>query len=104
MSNRTQMRERLRIELGDTGATTTWSDDLLDDLLVDSVTWYSRLWPLQSDAYRNVAADQRTFDVPPGALGVTQVECPPGRVLRVGREDALHGRHDARVKVPVTIE
>lgn len=81
MTNRTQLRERLRIELGDTGATTTWSDDLLDDLLVASVTWYSRLWPMQSDAYRNVAAGQRTFDVPPGVLGVTQVECPPGRVL-----------------------
>src|SRR5438132_10615552 len=81
MSNRTELREQLRLELGDTGTVVTWSDALLDDLLVASVTWYSRLWPMQSQAYRDVAAGQRTFDVPPGAFGVAQVECPPGRLL-----------------------
>jgi len=81
MSNRTQLRARLRQELGDTGTVKMWSDTLLDDLLIESVGWYSRLWPLQATAYRDVAAGQRTFEVPPGALGVTQVECPPGRVL-----------------------
>ncbi len=81
MSNRTQLRDRLRQELGDTGATTVWSDSLLDSLLNEAVGWYSRLWPLQADAYRDVIAGQRTFDVPPGALGVAGVECPPGRRL-----------------------
>ena len=81
MSNRTQMRERLRRELGDTGANTFWSNDLLDNLLVEAAGWYSRLWPMQTTAYRDVAAGQRAFSVPPGALGVTGVECPPGRVL-----------------------
>jgi hypothetical protein len=81
MSNRTQLRARLREELGDTGSVHVWSDDLLDDLLVEAVGWYSRLWPMQSAAYRDVAANQRTFQVPAGTIGVVQVECPPGRVL-----------------------
>jgi|SRR5215210_8105262 len=81
MSNRTQLRARLREELGDTGTVKVWGDTLLDDLLVESVGWYSHLWPLQATAYRDVVAGQRTFEIPPGALGVTQVECPPGKVL-----------------------
>jgi hypothetical protein len=88
MSNRTQLREKLRIELGDTGANKVWSDALLDDLLIDSVTWYSRLWPMQSAAYRDVAAGQRTFSVPAGAIGVAQVECPPGAILPQEASDA----------------
>lgn len=78
MSNRTQLRTRLREELGDAGAVTTWSDSLLDDLLNEAVGWYSRLWPMQTAAYRDVASGQRAFDVPPGAIGVAGVECPPG--------------------------
>src|SRR5688572_1662050 len=81
MSNRTQLRERLRAELGDTGTNTIWSNDLLDDLLVEAGTWYSRLYPMRATAYRDVAVGQRTFDVPPGAYGVAQVECPPGKIL-----------------------
>jgi hypothetical protein len=81
MSNRTELRERLRVELGDTGTATVWSDELLDSLLDDSVTWYSRLWPMQGTAYRDVAAGQRTFAVPAGTFGVTQAECPPGMIL-----------------------
>ncbi len=81
MSNRTQLRDRLRVELGDAGANKVWSDGLLDDLLNDSVTWYSQLWPMQTAAYRDVAAGQRTFSAPSGVFSVTQVECPPGRIL-----------------------
>jgi hypothetical protein len=81
MSNRTQLRERLRQELGDTGAVHVWSDTLLDSLLIESVGWYSRLWPMQATGYRDVAAGQRTFEMPPDALGIASVECPPGRVL-----------------------
>lgn len=81
MSNRTQLRERLRLELGDTGSVQVWSDELLEELLVESVGWYSRLWPMQETLYRDVAAGQRTFTVASGTLGVTGVECPPGRVL-----------------------
>jgi hypothetical protein len=81
VSNRTQLRERLRRELGDMGAVTTWSDSLLDSLLNEAVGWYSRLWPLQSTAYKDVAEGQRSFDVPAGTIGVSGVECPPGRVL-----------------------
>lgn len=81
MSNRTELRGRLRLELGDTGAVKVWSDDLLDALLVESVGWYSRLWPMQAVVYRDVAEGQRAFEVPPGALGVSGVECPLGRVL-----------------------
>ena len=81
MSNRTQLRERLRLELGDTGSVQVWSDDLLDALLVESVDWYSRLWPMQEVLYRDVAQGQRTFSLVSGTLGVTSVECPPGRVL-----------------------
>ena len=81
MSNRTQLRDRLRQELGDSAAIKTWSDTLLDALLNESVGWYSRLWPLQATAYRDVAAGQRDFDTPPGAFGVSGVECPPGNPL-----------------------
>ena len=81
MSNRTQLRARLREELGDTGAVVIWSDAHMDELLVESVGWYSRLWPMQGTAYRDVTAGQRTFEAPPGVLGITQVECPPGRTL-----------------------
>lgn len=81
MSNRTQLRERLRLELGDSGSVQVWSDDLLDALLVESVGWYSRLWPWQETLYRDVAQGQRTFSITLGTLGVTSVECPPGRVL-----------------------
>src|SRR4051812_31193044 len=81
MSNRTELRARLRLELGDAGAVTVWSDALLDSLLVESGDWYSRLWPRQAEAYRDVAGGQRVFAVPEGALGVVGVECPPGREL-----------------------
>src|SRR5947209_16839598 len=81
MSNRTELRERLRVELGDTGSNIVWSDALLDSLLNESVTWYSRLFPMHAGAYRDVAAGQRQFDTPPGALSVAQVECPPGTIL-----------------------
>src|SRR6478609_6151206 len=81
MSNRTELRARLRQELGDTGAVTVWSYTLLDSLLVEAGEWYSRLWPRQAEAYRDVASGQLTFDAPPGALGIVGVECPPGREL-----------------------
>ena len=81
MSNRTELRERLRLELGDTGAVAVWSDDLLDALLVESVGWYSQLWPRQTVGYLDVAAGQRAFSEPVGAIGISGVECPPGRVL-----------------------
>ncbi|HEY0070686.1 MAG TPA: hypothetical protein VGE04_12035 [Chloroflexia bacterium] len=81
MSNRTQLRERLRLELGDTGEVQVWSDDLLDALLVESVGWYSRLWPMQEKLFRDVAQGQRTYNILTGTLGVVSVECPPGRVL-----------------------
>jgi hypothetical protein len=81
MSNRTELRTRLRQELGDTGSVTIWSDTLLDNLLVEAGDWYSRLWPRQSEAYSDVAAGQRAFDVPQGVLGIAGVECPSGREL-----------------------
>src|SRR4051794_29092452 len=81
MSNRTELRARLRQELGDIGDITGWSDTLLDSLLVEAGEWYSRLWPRQTEAYRDVASEQRAFDVPPGALSIVGVECPPGREL-----------------------
>src|SRR5687768_13678570 len=81
MSNRTQLRDRLRQELGDTGAVKTWGDILLDALLNEAVGWYSRLWPQQATAYKDVAGGQRAFDVPAGTLGVSGVECPPGYPL-----------------------
>ena len=62
MSNRTELRTRLRQELGDTGTLTVWSDTLLDSLLVEAGDWYSRLWPRQTEAYRDVASGQRAFD------------------------------------------
>src|SRR5687768_6841092 len=36
---------------------------------------------MQATGYRDVASGQRTFDIPPGALGIAGVECPPGRPL-----------------------
>jgi hypothetical protein len=81
MSNRTELRARLRQELGDTGSLTVWNDTLLDSLLVEAGDWYSRLWPRQSEAYSDVASGQRMFDVPSGALGIVGVECPPGKEL-----------------------
>src|SRR4051794_23767241 len=81
MSNRTELRARLRQELGDTGVVTVWGDTLLDSLLVEAGDWYSRLWPRQSEAYSDVMSGQRTFDVPQGVLGIVGVECPPGREL-----------------------
>jgi hypothetical protein len=81
MSTRNEMRARLRVELGDTGSVQVWGDSLLDDLLVAAAEWYSRLFPSRGTAYREVTAGQRTFTLPEGALGIIQVECPPGRVL-----------------------
>ena len=98
MSNRTQMRARLREELGDTGTVKVWSDSLLDDLLIEAAGWYSKLWPMQATAYRDVANGQRSFDVPPGALGVASVECPPGKALpqEVGGTTGSLGRTGLR--------
>ena len=81
MSNRTELRDRLRVELGDEGTIKVWSDALLDDLLVQAGDWYSRLFPAQSTAYRDVTEGQRAFNVPAGLFSVVQVECPQGRVL-----------------------
>ena len=78
MSNRTELRARLRQELGDTATLVVWSDTLLDSILVESGAWYSRLWPRHATAYRDVASGARTFSTPPGALGISGVECPPG--------------------------
>jgi hypothetical protein len=84
MSNKTELLVRLREELGDTGGAHTWTDSLLGHLLDEAVDWYSRLFPVHTDAFRDVAAGQRTFDIPSGAIAVAQVECPPGIIL--GRE------------------
>jgi hypothetical protein len=81
MSNRTELRTRLRHELGDTAAQVVWSDTLLDSTLIEAGAWYSRLWPRQATAYRDVAGGARTFSLPPGALGISGVECPPGNPL-----------------------
>ena len=81
MNTKGQLRTRLRDELGDNGASQVWSDTLLDSLLDEAVDWYSRLFPMQAVAYRDVAAGQTTFAVPPGALQIVQAECPPGTVL-----------------------
>ena len=81
MSNRTELRARVRQELGDTAAPYLWSDTLLDSLLVEAGVWYSRLWPMQALAYRDVAEGQRAFPLPEGALDVVAIECPPGVAL-----------------------
>ena len=81
MSNRTELRARLRLELGDTGSPSLWSDTFLDDLLVEAGAWYSRLWPRHATGYRDVASGERVFSVPDGALGISGVECPPGLPL-----------------------
>ena len=81
MSNRTELRARLRLELGDTGSPSLWSDTFLDDLLVEAGEWYSRLWPRHATGYRDVASGERIFAVPDGALGISGVECPPGLPL-----------------------
>jgi hypothetical protein len=81
MSNRTQLLARLRQELGDTGTVKVWADSLLESLLVEAGDWYSRLWPMQSKVFRDVSVGQREFAVPQGALGISGVECPPGRPL-----------------------
>jgi hypothetical protein len=78
MSNRTELRARVRQELGDTTSPNLWTDTLLDSLLVEAGEWYSRLWPMQAVAYFDVAEGQRVFAVPEGALDVAAVECPPG--------------------------
>ncbi len=98
MSNRTDLRARLRLELGDTGPATVWSDELLDALLQEAAGWYGRLWPRQAIAYRDVADGQRTFDLPPGVLGVTGVECPPGRVLPQEAGQATGGQGAAGLR------
>lgn len=81
MSNRTELRDRVRQELGDGVAPYVWSNDLLDSLLVEAGEWYSRLWPMQAAAYLDVADGQRVFDLPEGTVDVLAVECPPGIVL-----------------------
>jgi hypothetical protein len=81
MSNRTELRTRLRTELGDTAPETVWSDTFLDNTLVEAGAWYSRLWPRQTTSYRDVASGARTFAAPAGALGLAGVECPPGNPL-----------------------
>jgi hypothetical protein len=78
MSNRNELRDRVREELGDGVAPYLWSNDLLDSLLVEAGEWYSRLWPMQEAAYRDVAEGQRVFDLPEGTVDVGAVECPPG--------------------------
>lgn len=98
MSNKTELRARLRDELGDTGSTLTWSESLLNSLLDEAVQWYSRLFPMPATAFRDVAAGQQSFAVPPGAISVTQVECPPGTVLprEIGAPVAGTGRAGLR--------
>jgi hypothetical protein len=81
MSNKTQLLARLREELGDTTGTLAWTDSFLGHLLDEAVDWYSRLFPLHTDAYRDVVAGQRDFNIPSGAISVAQVECPPGVIL-----------------------
>lgn len=81
MSNRTELLERLRNELGDTGPVRVWGDSLLESLLDESVDWYSRLFPVHAAAFRDVTAGQTAFSLPPGAIAVTGCECPPGATL-----------------------
>jgi hypothetical protein len=81
MSNRSELRARVRQELGDASAPYLWSDTLLDSLLVEAGEWYSRLWPMQGVAYDDAANGQRVFALPEGATDVVAVECPPGVVL-----------------------
>ncbi len=81
MSNRTQLLARVRDELGDSGAVPIWTDVHLTNILIESVGWYSGQWPFHSTAYRDVVADQRVFDLPPGTMYVDSVELPGGTLL-----------------------
>lgn len=75
------MLARLRQELGDESSPNIWSDAYLTNLVIEANEWYSRLYPRKGVGYRDVAAGQRTFDVPTGVYAVVGVECPLGRAL-----------------------
>lgn len=81
MSNRDEMRTRVRLELDDAGEVRTWPDELLDEWLVEAAEWFSQIEPYETTALRDVSTGQRIFSRPPGALRVVGVECPPGNIV-----------------------
>lgn len=81
MTNRTDMVNRLRKELGDEGTAQTWSTSFLEQVTIEAAQWLSYRVPLPTTAVRDVTAGQRTFAMSVGWTEVFGVECPPGNPL-----------------------
>lgn len=80
MSTRTQMVSRLRQELGDETSPYTWSDDYLNNLIVEAAEALGMEFPVRDVLRKDVASNQREFAITLGTR-VREAECPPGKLI-----------------------
>jgi hypothetical protein len=74
------MVERLREELGDETSPYTWSDDYLNNLVVEAAESLGMEFPVIATLQKDVAANQRSFSLAVGQR-VMGAECPPGNPI-----------------------
>jgi hypothetical protein len=78
----------LRLEIGDTGATPKYGDDLLYIFVRDGIRDYSVYFPLRFDRVQLTAedGDDRKYELPKDFLSVLFVESPLDNILELRQE------------------
>ena len=81
MTTRADTRQRVRLALEDSGASTSWSDEEIDEGLVQALDEYSHRYPMELMAEIPVSEGQSSLDLPDGARSVRRVIDPNGNVV-----------------------
>ena len=78
MTTRAELRNRIRAELNDLGATRLWPDERLNQWLVEGLRYLGRELPLEKSASLTTVANQASYGLPADLEQVTRVEHPTG--------------------------
>ena len=81
MTTLTEARQRVRLALEDSGASTSWADDEIDEGLVQALDEYSHRYPMELKVEIPVVEGQSSLDLPDGARSVRRVIDPRGNVI-----------------------
>lgn len=81
MTTLSETRQRVRLALEDTGASTSWTDEEIDEGLVRALDEYSHRSPVELKAEIPVSEGDSSLDLPNGARSVHRVIDPNGSVL-----------------------
>src|SRR5581483_9386740 len=76
VTTRGGLRQRVRVELHDAGATQLWSDELLNQWLAEAISAYGHDLPKQAETTWTSVADQQEYALPSDYLAAVRVEHP----------------------------